>query len=86
MERREIRDRIVSFCKELDCNLREEKKNASCKGKWGHTRVFICLYFVALLFKKRKQQRGSWLAQLVEHATLDLGVASPRSIMCVEIT
>ena len=30
--------------------------------------------------------RGTWLAQLVEHATLDFGVVSSSPALCAEIT
>ena len=34
----------------------------------------------------KKCSRGSWLAQLVEHETLDLRVVSSSPMLCVEIT
>ena len=35
---------------------------------------------------KNRQNRGTWLAQLVEHVTLDLRVVSSSPMVGVEIT
>ena len=46
----------------------------------------VCLNFIKASIQLKMLLRGTWLAQLVECVTLDLGVLNSRSTLVVEIT
>ena len=47
---------------------------------------FILMKLINVVYFKVYKCQGAWLAQLVEHVTLDLGVVSLSPTLGVEIT